>query len=275
MPDHPLKKNEILDIFYNGLTDASRDHLDSCAGCVFREQTIEQAEELLNKILKNYDDWTLPEPPLKPTPKKRGILFLSPEDMQEAKKPMKEKGIKPKDVKNSPPIEEIHGLDNPTQIVEVNSLHRIDEGDIPHNKSASQCLEEFDNFIVKHGNCNPCVGRQLKRNAYMLDHLSNYMANVKGELKLISKHASMVTTQVEQGLKAQNDLLNELNDKENDNDVRVITRGSKMTHEPLYPEVHPKRVEQDSQRINTDAPSPSNKRKRKLIGLCMLLVNLL
>ena len=36
-PDHPLKKNEILDIFYNGLTDASRDFLNSCAGCVFRE----------------------------------------------------------------------------------------------------------------------------------------------------------------------------------------------------------------------------------------------
>ena len=26
LPDHPLKKNEILDIFYNGLTDASKDH---------------------------------------------------------------------------------------------------------------------------------------------------------------------------------------------------------------------------------------------------------
>ena len=25
-PDHPLKKNEILDMFYNGLTDASKDH---------------------------------------------------------------------------------------------------------------------------------------------------------------------------------------------------------------------------------------------------------
>jgi len=35
--DHPLKKNEILDIFYNGLTAASRDFLDSCVGCVFRE----------------------------------------------------------------------------------------------------------------------------------------------------------------------------------------------------------------------------------------------
>ena len=44
LPDHLLKKNEILDIFYNGLTDASRDHLDSCTGCVLRERTIEQAE---------------------------------------------------------------------------------------------------------------------------------------------------------------------------------------------------------------------------------------
>ena len=91
--DHPLKKNEILDIFYNGLTDASRDYLDSCAGYVFRERTIDQAELLLNKMLSTENDWTLPEPTPKPTPKKRGILFLSPEDMQEAKKSMKEKGI--------------------------------------------------------------------------------------------------------------------------------------------------------------------------------------
>ena len=88
-----LRKNVILDIFYNGLTDASRDFLDSCAGCVFRERNVEQAEELLNNIWKNYDDWTLPEPPPKPTLKKRGILFLSLEDMQEAKKSMKKKGI--------------------------------------------------------------------------------------------------------------------------------------------------------------------------------------
>ena len=113
LPDHPLKKNEILDIFYSGLTNASRDFLDSCAGCVFREQTIEQAEELLNNILKNYDDWTVPEPPAKPTPKKRGILYLSTEVMQEAKKSMKEKGIKAEDVKKLPPIEEIHGNNTP------------------------------------------------------------------------------------------------------------------------------------------------------------------
>jgi tetratricopeptide (TPR) repeat protein len=92
--DHPLKKNEILDILYNGLTNASRDYLDSCASCVFRERTVEQAEELLNNILKNDNDWTLPEPPPKPTLKKRGILYLSLEDMQEAKKCQKEIALK-------------------------------------------------------------------------------------------------------------------------------------------------------------------------------------
>ena len=99
----------MLDIFYNGLTDASRDHLDSCVGCVFRERTIDQAEVLLNNMLTNENNWTLPEPTPEPTPKpipkKRGVLFLSPEDMQEAKKSMKEKGIKAEDVKNFPPIE--------------------------------------------------------------------------------------------------------------------------------------------------------------------------
>ena len=97
----------------------------------------------------------------------------------------------------------------------------------------------------------------------MIEHLSDYMSRVKGELKLISKHASMVTTQVEQVLKAQNDLLNELNDKKNDNVVRVVTRGGRMTQEPLYPEGHPKRIDEDSQRNNVDAPSPSKRKKKK------------
>ena len=73
----------------------------------------------------------------------------------------------------------------------------------------------------------------------------------------------MVTTQVEQVLKAQNDLLNELNSKNNDYAVRVATRTGKMTQEPLYHEGHPKRIEQDSQRNNIDEPSPSKRKKKK------------
>ncbi|KAI4997792.1 hypothetical protein ZWY2020_053134 [Hordeum vulgare] len=78
------------------------------------------------------------------------------------------------------------------------------------------------------------------------------------DLKLLSKHATMITTQVEQVLKAQNDPLNELND----NSVRVITRGGKMTQEPLYPEGHPKRIDQDSQGINADTPSHPKEKKK-------------
>ena len=115
----------------------------------------------------------------------------------------------------------------------------------PDTKFVSPCLDEFDKFMVKQEDFNAYFGRELKRSADMLEHLGDYMANVKGELKLISKHASMVTTQVEQVLKAQNDLLNELNSKKNDNAVRVMTRGGKMTQEPLYPEGHPKRIKQD------------------------------
>ena len=81
---------------------------------------------------------------------------------------MKEKGIKAEDVKNLPPIEEIHGLDNPTQVVKVNSLYRYDNAEIPPNKFASQCLDEFDNFMYKQDDFNAYFGRQLKHNAYMV-----------------------------------------------------------------------------------------------------------
>ena len=36
-----------------------------------------------------------------------------------------------------------------------------------------------------------------------------------------------------------------------------------MTQEPLYPEGHPKRIEQESQRINSDAPSPSKEKEKE------------
>ena len=73
----------------------------------------------------------------------------------------------------------------------------------------------------------------------------------------------MVATQAKQVLKAQNDLLDELNSKKNDYDIRVATRTGRMTQEPLYPEGHPKRIEQDSQRNNIDIPSSSKMKKKK------------
>jgi hypothetical protein len=82
----PLPKNELLDIFYNGLTDESKTYLDSCASCVFRKRTPTEAEELMAKISRNYDDLTMAKPTPAPTPNKRGMIELNDEVMREAKK---------------------------------------------------------------------------------------------------------------------------------------------------------------------------------------------
>ncbi|KAK1668081.1 hypothetical protein QYE76_056240 [Lolium multiflorum] len=117
-PDHDLEKHDLLDIFYSGLTIESRAYLDSCAGCVFRKRTPDDAEELLAKIGRNHDDWSTPEPTPTPIVKKRGMIKLNDEDMREAKKSLKEKGIKPEDVKNLPPIEDICEIIPPSSMIE-------------------------------------------------------------------------------------------------------------------------------------------------------------
>ncbi|KAK1608513.1 hypothetical protein QYE76_032186 [Lolium multiflorum] len=117
-PDHDLEKHDLLDIFYSGLTIESRAYLDSCAGCVFRKRTPDDAEELLAKIGRNHDDWSTPEPTPTPIVKKRGMIKLNDEDMREAKKSLKEKGIKPEDVKNLPPIEDICETIPPSSTIE-------------------------------------------------------------------------------------------------------------------------------------------------------------
>ncbi|KAK1686639.1 hypothetical protein QYE76_047487 [Lolium multiflorum] len=125
-----------------------------------KKRTPDDAEELLAKISRNHDDWTTPEPTPTPILKKRGLIKLNDEDMREAKKSLKEKGIKSEDVKNLPPIEDI-----------------------------------WNNSKEKH--------------AY-----------------------------------------------------EVTTRGGVSTQDPLYPEGHPKRVEQDSQRIEPSAHSRKKKKKK-------------
>ena len=94
--------------------------------------------------------------------------------MQEAKKSMKEKGIKAEDVKNLPPIKEIHGLEAPPppKVVEVKYLMKFNDSEEPRNKHPSQCLYEFDNYIRKH-RFNANVMKQLKYNYGRIARLSD------------------------------------------------------------------------------------------------------
>jgi hypothetical protein len=178
LPGEPLPKNEILAIFYNGLTVESKTYLDSCAGGVFRKKTPTKAEELMAKVSQNYDDWTMVEPtptpaPMpSPTPKKRGMIELNDEAMREAKKSLKEKGIKSEDVKNLPPIEELCKPIPHSSTIEVHSLQRFDNRDIPYSKPPDQYLDEFDNFIVEQDNFNKRVQNHLLENSRAINKLS-------------------------------------------------------------------------------------------------------
>ena len=214
----------------------------------------------MDKIGRNHDDWTTPEPTPTPILKKRGLIKLNDEDMREAKKSLKEKGIKSEDVKNLPPIEDICEIIPPSSMIEVNSLQRFTREDIPYSKPPAQCLDEFDNYIVKQENFNMRVENHLMENSRAISELHDIVERTSNDVKMLVKHFHMIQTQIDQLTKVQNDLLG--NNSKEKHAYEVTTRGGVSTQDPLYPEGHPKRIEQDSQRIEPSAHSKKKKKKK-------------
>ena len=132
------------------------------------------------------------------TSKKRGIHVLNYETMQEAKKSLKERGIKAEEVKNLPPIEALCDPVTHPPMVEVHSLQNFDKGDIPYRKPPDQCLDEFDNFIVKQNHFNMKVQNQLQENLYIIKNLHDVLERTANDVKGLTKHFAMVQTQLEQ-----------------------------------------------------------------------------
>jgi hypothetical protein len=219
--------------------------LDSYAGCVFRKRTLAEAEELMAKISRNYDDWTMVEPTPAPTPKKRGMIELNDEVMRDAKKSLKEKSIKSEDVKNLPPIEELCKPIPRSSTIEVDSLQRFDNRDIPYSKPPDQCLDEFDNFIVKQDNFNKRVQNHLLENSRAINKLQDIVERTSHDVKMLVKHFQMVQTQIDQLTKVQKALL--VNASREKHACEISTRSGTTTQDPLHPKGHPKRIEQDSQ----------------------------
>ena len=70
----------------------------------------------------------------------------------------------------------------------------------------------------------------------------------------------MVQTQLDQLAKVQNDML--VNASRDKHAYGIRTRSGAATQDPLYPEGHPKRIEQDSQQ-GEDSGSPRKRKKNK------------
>ncbi|KAK1618746.1 hypothetical protein QYE76_024263 [Lolium multiflorum] len=96
----------------------------------FCGKELQTTEELLAKIGRNHDDWSTPEPTPTPIVKKRGMIKLNDEDMREAKKSLKEKGIKPEDVKNLPPIEDLCKITPPSSMIEKRKMKKFNFGEL-------------------------------------------------------------------------------------------------------------------------------------------------
>jgi hypothetical protein len=79
------------------------------------------------------------------------------------------------------------------------------------------------------------------------------------DVKILVKHFQMVQMQIDQLTKVQKDLL--VNAAREKKACEIRTRSGAATQDPLYPEGHPKRVEQDSQHTSND-DIPSKKKKK-------------
>src|SRR3954462_10374188 len=81
---------------------------------------------------------------------------------------------------------------------------------------------------------------------------------------MLCKHFRMVQTQLDQLSKVQKDMLVNASGDKHANGIR--TRSCIATQDPLYPEGHPKIIEQDSQQAeNSGSSHKRKKRKHKTI----------
>jgi hypothetical protein len=174
-----------------------------------------------------------------------GMIELNDEVMREAKESLKEKGIKSEYVKDLPPIEELCKPIPHSSTIEVHSLQRFNNRDIPYSKPPDQCLNKFDNYIVKQDNFNMRVQNHLMENYRDINKLHDTVERTSNDVRMFIKHFQMVQTQIDQLTKVQKDLLFTASREKHADEIS--TRSGASTQDPLYPEGHPKRIEQDSQ----------------------------
>src|SRR3954462_10614095 len=149
-------------------------------------------------------------------------------------------------------------------LLEVHSLLDFTESDIPKGKPPDQCLDELDNFIIKQDHFNSRIQSQLYDNSLAIKSLCGVLERTVNDVKCLVKHFHMVQTHLEQISNVQKDLLAN-NAKQDIQTYGIKTRGGTHTQDPLYPEGHPKRIEQDSQVQEEDeiVSSPKKKKKKK------------
>jgi hypothetical protein len=204
---HGLKDNELLDTFYNGLTNASRSYIDCIVGNVFRNRTITEARELLDKMVENHDNWTLiEEEETRIVPVGRGILNLPNEMMKEALTAFKEKGIKSINLlKLSERVTKLP-IDGPCFPIQVHAISptKVKEKVIPPVE-VSPASYSTKIVCFQHAYVND-IKVQLEENSHKINYLCEVLNAGVDAIKEVTKHCVMMNNQVEQMISLKNKL---------------------------------------------------------------------
>src|SRR4051812_2025368 len=148
-------------------------------------------------------------------------------------------------------------------MVEVHYLLDFNASDIPKGKTPDQCLDELDNFIIKQSHFNERIQNQLHDNSLAIKSLIVVLGRTINDVKCLVKHFHMVQTHLEQISNVQKYLLSKNSKQDISQAYGIKTRGGTHTQDPLYPEGHPKRIEQDSQVKEEEIFSSPKKKKKK------------
>src|SRR3954462_1217013 len=116
---------------------------------------------------------------------------------------------------------------------------------------------------MKQNHFNEKIQGQLNDNTLAIKNLLDVLSRTVNDVKCLVKHCHMVQTQLEQIYNVQKDLLANNAKQDNLQAYSIKTRGGTHTQDPLYPEGHPKRIEQDSQVQEEEIVSSPKKNKKK------------
>jgi hypothetical protein len=200
-PAHGFQANELLDIFYNGLTEGTRCYLDSIAGNVFRGRTIEEATELLDMISRNYEDWKMEDANKEElfSKKKPGILKLTDETMMEASESIKEKGIKTWHLKELSEMGIKLHIDQPCFPIQVNAI-------CPTNGNETPYLSYVNDFSYDSKPEEHYIRMNLMKNSHEIKSLGENLSAKVDAIKGLVKRCEMMNNQVEQMISPENQL---------------------------------------------------------------------
>ena len=110
-------------------------------------------------------------------------------------------------MKYLPPIQELCKPIPPPTVIELHSLQKFDDRDIPYSKPPAQCFDEVDDFIVKQYNFNSRIENHFIKNSHTIGDLHDIVDRTCNDVNVLIKHFHMVQTQIDQLTKVQKELL--------------------------------------------------------------------